>query len=389
MIKLSQPPSTELAADPGQSRIHWCPPVWWSQRGHRTGTRSSDLELLMGGARGRRPLSFIAWGIPSGRPTEMAAQLGGEARSLNLPSSWPVLVRYMLYTAATLAHLLIRRPRALIVTNPPIVPGLIAVVYARLTGASVLLDSHPGGFGAQGDARSARVQVLHRWAARRVASVLVTTEDWADLVRSWGGVADVTHEAPPIWNLAPPPRLKAPPRVLYVGIFGRDEPVQHLVAAAELVPEAEFHVTGDPARCPPQLLQDPPPNVTFTGFLRGQDYQAAIEEANLVVTLTTEPTSIMRAACEAVYAQRPLVVSDWPALRQTFPHAAFVANSPQGIAAGIRQVIDHYDEFCAAVPEALAIQHTSWTEQLHRLERRLGVVGRCRNILSGPKLSPE
>ena len=79
----------------------------------------------------------------------------------------------------------------------------------------------------------------------------------------------------------------------------------------------------------------------------------------------------MRAACEAVYAQRPLVVSDWPALRSAFPHAAFVANSPQAIAGGIRQVIDHYDEACAALPGALATQHTSWAEQRDRLERRI------------------
>ena len=50
----------------------------------------------------------------------------------------------------------------------------------------------------------------------------------------------------------------------------------------------------------------------------GGDYVAAIERADLVVSLTEEPTSVMRSGCEAVWAQRPLLVSDSPATREAF-----------------------------------------------------------------------
>ena len=320
---------------------------------------------------GRPALVFIAWGIPPGRPSDIAAQLGGEAWCLNHPRSWPVPIRYLLYTAETLAYLLLRRPRALIVTNPPILPGLFAVLYARVAGATMLLDSHPGGFGAQGDARSARVQSLHRWVARRAESVLVTTEEWASIVRSWGGVADVTHEAPPPWNVPPPRELESPPTILCVCVFAPDEPVDELLKAAALLPHAKFEITGDTARCPGNLLRGAPANVTFTGFLRGVDYARAIEGSSMVVALTTEPTSVMRAACEAVYAERPLLISDWPALRQAFPHAQAVDNVATSIATGVRHVLDHYDEFCAAAPAARALQHATWASQLERLRRRI------------------
>lgn len=320
---------------------------------------------------GRPALAFVAWGIPPGRPSDIAGQLGGEARCLNHPRSWPVSIRYLLYTAETLTYLLVRRPRALIVTNPPILLGLLAVGYARVTGATMLLDSHPGGFGAQGDRRSARVQSLHRWVARRATSVLVTTDEWASVVRSWGGVADVTHEAPPAWSVLPVGRLKSPPTVLCVCVFAPDEPVDELLRAAALLPDVRFDITGDTARCPANLLRGAPRNVTFTGFLRGEDYARAIGRSSMVVALTTEPTSVMRAACEAVYAERPLIISDWPALRQAFPHAWAVDNVATSIAAGLRHVLDHYDEFCAAGPTARALQHATWARQLHSLRRRI------------------
>ena len=98
----------------------------------------------------RPRVSFIAWAEDAGRAHEVAQALGGEACTLyRLRIVWKPLVplRYLLNAISTCIYLLSRRPRAVIVTNPPIFPGLIACPYCIATKAPLLLDSHPSAFG--------------------------------------------------------------------------------------------------------------------------------------------------------------------------------------------------------------------------------------------------
>jgi hypothetical protein len=96
-----------------------------------------------------------------------------------------------------------------------------------------------------------------------------------------------------------------------------------------------------------------------------------VYDAHVILTLTTEPTSVMRAACEAVFAGRPLIVSDWPVLREFFSYAIHVHNEPTDIARGIRQAVDQLTELAAIAPDAAAGQHRRWQAQLAALRERL------------------
>lgn len=322
----------------------------------------------------RPPVAFVAWSPVGGRSQEIAAALGGEARAIYGQGRFgklSVIARYLRSSVQTARYLRRRRPRAVIATNPPLLPGLIAWAYARRSGARVALDSHPGGFGLQGDRVSAALQPLHAWLARRVAVTLVTDARLAERVEAWGGRAEIVHEAPIAWHGRPRAALRARPRVLFVCIFQRDEPVAAVIEAARLAPELDVEITGDLDRCPPELRERAPANVRFTGFLSGQRYESAVLDADLVLALTTEPSSVMRAGYEAVYAQRPLVVSGWPASRELFPHAVPVDNDAAGIAAGLRRAAAEHERLLAAAPAALALQRQRWERQLAALRRRL------------------
>jgi hypothetical protein len=266
---------------------------------------------------------------------------------------------------ATVIFLARRRPRALIATNPPIWLGLISYAYCRLRGASLVLDSHPGGFGAQEDRVAARVQGMHRWLVPRCAGVMVTTEQWADVVRDWGGRPLVLWEAPVAWSV-PPPEIPAdgrPLRVLCIAVFGPDEPIDVFVEAMNAVTGVTVDITGDRRRAPAGLVGKAAPHISFVGYLRGEHYVAAIAAADLVVTLTTEPTSVMRSGCEAVWAKRPLLVSDSPATREAFPSALHVANTPEALAAAVEQVRDNAAEWTAGVHDAWVRQDAAWRDQ--------------------------
>lgn len=324
----------------------------------------------------RPNVAFIAWSPVAGRPREIARALGGEARcfySRGRFGKLSVIARYAKSAVETIRYLRERRPRAVIVTNPPIIPGLLAWAYARRNGASVALDSHPGGFGLQGDRVSRVLQPLHAWLARRATATLVTDERLAERVRKWGGRAEIVHEAPADFPSRDGSAESghARPRVLFVCVFQRDEPVDAVIEAARRAPELDLHVTGDLGKCPDKLRERAPANVRFTGFLTGADYGRAVREADVVIALTTEPSSVVRAGYEAVYAERPLVVSDWPASREVFPHALHVENEAPAIVAGLRQALGEHERLLDLAPHALELQGSRWERQLEALREHL------------------
>jgi hypothetical protein len=325
-----------------------------------------------------RPVCFVSWGAVAGRSEEIAAAIGGEARCFFPPGPKrrpPVLLRWLLSAIGTVGYLLARRPRAIIVTNPPVFAALVAGACARVLGVPLIVDSHPGGFGVQGDRVAARLQALHRFVVRRSALVLVTEVGWAEVVGSWGASAAILHEAPGEWRGTKPVRHRNL-EVLVVGRLAADEPVWVVLDAARARPECDFVVTGDPDRLPADVVASAPANVTFVGFLAAADYRAAVEGCDAVLTLTTEPSSVMRAAYEAVYALRPLVLSDWPVARQLFPHALYAANDGAAIAGAIAALDTDYEAHVRRLDDARRCQLDRWDLQRDRLLAATGAPDR-------------
>jgi len=355
---------TQRAGGRGDGDGDGAGPRWISRhdgrRDKRDKTRSAALT--------RPKVSFIAWAEDSGRAHEIAQALGGEACTFYvLRIVWKPLVplRYLLNAICTCIYMLSRRPRAIIVTNPPIFPGLIAALYCFAAKAPLLLDSHPSAFG---DAPMAKqVTGVHAWLVRRAATTMVTVPELAEAVMAWGGRADIVHEAPPAHQAAPARPLSGRPRILYIGRFAGDEPTAEVVAAARLVSEADLLVTGDVRKCPAPLRKSAPPNVIFTGFLEGHEYNRALEQADTIMVLTRHPLAVNRGAYEAAYFERPLIISDLPAMTPLFPYAISVSNDTAGIAQGIRSAIERHADLVRACPRARALQERRWQQQLDRL----------------------
>lgn len=326
----------------------------------------------------RPRVAFVAWSTVPGRAQEFAAALGGDARCFHpfrTRRKALVLARYAVSALQTAGYLALRRPRAVIATNPPVVPGLIAWLYGRVSGSAFVLDSHAGSFGRKGDRVSARLLPVHGWLARRAVSTLVADESLAALVRSWGGRPLVVHEAPPAWSVAPAGEPHEPLCLLLVTVFADDEPVGAALDAARRT-GVSLVLTGNPDRCPPAVREAAErAGARFAGYLQGDAYRRALEAADVVATLTTEPSSVMRAACEAVYAGRPLLVSDWPAARHAFPYAIHVANDSSAIAHGIERARSEHARLRQLVGAARDAQVRRWQEQLTALESALSTRG--------------
>jgi hypothetical protein len=316
----------------------------------------------------RPPVAFIAWSANHGRCREISAALGGEAACMfDLAISHRPLVplRYAVSALRTAAYLIRRRPASLIVTHPPVFPGLLCLMYARRAQVPIVLDSHPNAFGEKSSIEGKLLLPLHRWLARRVDLVIVGVDELRRRVEDWGGRGLVVHEAPPEGALPPRSRRTGRPSVLWIGVFASDEPVAAVLEAAARLPHVDFVITGDLRRVP----LDPdtaPANVSFSGYLRGHQYRQAIADTDVVLALTDDPTSSLRAASEATYAEKALVISDQPHLGDLFPHAIRVANDGSAIAAGVAAALD-----AAASPEARRDAHARELEKWHAQEAGL------------------
>ncbi len=325
----------------------------------------------------RPPVSFIAWSSVPGRSEEIATALGGEARcfyDFGFVTARLIPIRYAASALRTTLYLLARRPRAVIASNPPVFPGLIAYLYGLLSGAPVVLDSHPSAFGFYESKRLVTLTMpLHRFLMARVAGQIVTVEDLVDEVKRQGGRAEICHEAPPRWSVPAADPPNGAPRVLFVGIFADDEPTEMVVAAARELQDVEVAVTGDLRKCPPGLLEGSTPNVRFVGFLDEAAYRDAIAASHVIMTLTNRPEAVNRAANEAVFARRPLIVSDWPASRRYFPHAVHVPNTVEGVVEGISEALRRYDDLSQAAEAALVEQASRWERQLDVLRELLAI----------------
>ncbi|OLT41896.1 hypothetical protein BJF86_02500 [Serinicoccus sp. CNJ-927] len=252
------------------------------------------------------------------------------------------------------------------------IPGLVVAAYCKLRGVPFVLDSHPGSFGDKHNDVSRRLIGVTRFLARRAAAVMVTVDDYAAQVQSWGGRGIVAHEAPPGWSL-PHKMVGERFAVLFICVFAPDEPVAAVWEAARRLPQVDFLVTGQRERCPEQLRRSAPSNVTLVGFLDQARYVQQIGEVHAVLSLTTAPTSVMRSAYEAVYGLRGLVTSDWPALRRYFPSAEHAQNGGAEIAAAVSRLEERLRRPGAAaqLTRARAVQLERWKAQLTQVRTAL------------------
>jgi glycosyltransferase involved in cell wall biosynthesis len=129
-----------------------------------------------------------------------------------------------------------------------------------------------------------------------------------------------------------------------------------VVEAARLLPEVEIRLTGHPSLLPWGLRDSAPPNAVFTGFLPYGVFLGELMAAHVVAAFSTSPEIMNRAAFEAVGLGCPLVLTDFPGLRRRFGAAAlFAANSPEQMAAILRQALDSRHEL-ASRSRSLAVE---------------------------------
>src|SRR3990172_1039611 len=120
---------------------------------------------------------------------------------------------------------------------------------------------------------------LSRFLSRSALATCVTSAPLAARVRSWGGRALVIGDVPVTFPEVEPADLGSGFHVVVVNTFSHDEPLAALIDGARLVPDAQFHVTGNLRHSRNGWKGTLPPNVRFTGWLSDEAYTALLRSA--------------------------------------------------------------------------------------------------------------
>jgi len=317
----------------------------------------------------RHDIVFISWAPYCSRSDGIAARLGGVSYMV-YSAFWgsryaTILFKYAGQFFRTLGILIRRRPKAVFVMTPPVTACFGVWLYCKLSRAVYFIDAHTGAFL---DDRWQRTMFLHRFFSRGARSTIVTNARLQELVQGWGAHATIVRDVPV--QFAEPADMpdRNGCRMTLVSSFADDEPIDVFFEAAEKVPDVTFHVTGDPKGAPAELLQKKPDNVELTGFLPDPQYVGLLKSSDAVIALTNRDHTMQRGGYEAVYLEKPVVISNFGLLREAFHvGAVHVDNSAADIARGIRQMQNELPRLSQEVKQLRLLKLAQWVTAKNEL----------------------
>lgn len=295
---------------------------------------------------------FIVWSSFSPRAETLAEELGAQVSfqyetRLAEKGRWLNPLRWLVQGWKTWQMLEREQPELVLVQAPPIFAPLVVAAWCQLRGQTrslgcrtrYVLDAHTGAFHHH---HWLWTFPLLRILARKAVATLVTDEAAIRMLQSWKARSFLLVSGLP--RLSPPVGLigsQGDTRVAVINTFSDVEPVEEVFAAARLLPQVTFYVTGDTKRSSPRLLEQKPENVVLTGFLRGGNYSTLLNNVQGIVVLSKEPNDLSHGAYEALVMTKPAVVSSGPEMQRFFTRGVVhVENTPEAIAAGINQMLE-------------------------------------------------
>jgi glycosyltransferase involved in cell wall biosynthesis len=324
------------------------------------GRLADDAVFLVWGPPGRGPRSR-AFGQALGMDVHFISATGRRGRLA-------ALYKYPVQGIRTVALLIRRRPRVVFVQSPPSPAVIAAWAYSKVTGARFVVDAHSC---AMRSVYWTRPRWLSRALTRDAAATIVTNTHYADTVRAEGGHGIVIRDVPIAADAAVAATTGEGFRVLVVNTFAPDEPLEQILRAAESSPEVTFSVTGDLRRIG-GTAPAAPGNVRFTGFVSDEEYRRLMSAAGAVMCLTTHDHTMQRGACEALWAGRPIVTSDWELLRDYVDAGTVhVDNSAEDIAAAIRRIAAEPARFEREIGELQRRRRHEWDDAVTSLTSAL------------------
>jgi hypothetical protein len=158
-----------------------------------------------------------------------------------------------------------------------------------------------------------------------------------EVMKQWGCRYSVLAFTPGEYPIGEPFPLDEQFNVAMISSFDGDEPHDAVFAAAKRLSDVSIYVTGDPTRAP-HVAARKPDNCHLTGYLTYDRYVGLLRGVDAIIVLTTMDHQVLMGGFEAVSLGKPLIVSDWPVLKDYFClGTVHVPNTAEGIYEGVRR----------------------------------------------------
>lgn len=275
------------------------------------------------------------------RTKELAGALD-DVELFELESSASRFVRYFILLLRTLFLLIQKKPALVIVQSPSNILALFMVTVGRIFTSKVVIDAHNGGVRPY-HAQFQFFKSLFCYIHRKSDLVVVTNQALADVVIENGGNFFILEDKLPLMKSTPTAQLEGDFNFVSISTFEVDEPFEEIIKSAALLDnQIRVYITGDYSKVD-HIVNSSLKNVILTGFLPESDYVRLLSSCDAVIDLTNEPDCLVCGAYEAVSLEKPLILSDDPALRNHFNKGViFTQNKSEYIAEAITKVITRH-----------------------------------------------
>jgi hypothetical protein len=335
----------------------------------------------------KHPLQvYLAWTAFQRRQESMRDIAGFECWFHPVPKSGKLgkLLSYMRLLLKSVRELLLASPQVVWIQLPQVPALWAALLYralARLP-VKIVADCH----NAQLRPPWSRFP-LAQWSLAQADAILVHNETMQAKAREIGWPMSkvlVVEDVPAAGKDQPPTGLalkhiNAPkPWILFPGSFAADEPIAEVLAAAGMMPECTFIITGRPERARQygHNIDAKPANVILPGFLPLDVFDDLLREADVVMGLTREEGIQLSVCNEALGFGKPLVTSNTQILGKLFGVAAVLVetSNPKSIAKGCAEAIKNSRQYSEKSLLLSAARVDQWRSvQLAGLSRLLGI----------------
>lgn len=315
---------------------------------------------------------FIAWTRYNRRSDLLAQHLGATMQHVAYGRHGALLqapLRYLVLALRTWRMLRRESPDVVFVQNPPIFCVLTVFCYTRLYGGRYVIDSHTAAFLSPKWRWSLG---LHRWLSRRAVTTIVTNNQLREQVQGWGCHSSVIGFTPANYPAGDSFPLTGAFNVGVVSTGAEDEPLDVVFEAARGLSDVRFYISGDTRRVDPAVLAQRPANCELTGYLPYAQYVGLLRGVDVVIDLTTRDHTLLLGAFEAVSLGTPLIISDWPVLRDYFSQGTIhIPNTVDGIRAGVRQAQQECAALRAAIVRLREQLDVDWNHKFAELQQLL------------------
>jgi len=319
----------------------------------------------------KHKIVFLVWDREGIRASGISKHIAASLHFLSTSR-----VRHPTLFIKTLKILRKERPKIIICQSPPITCPIIAMLYkflfAKRPKPAILIDAHTGAISRPGSKRISKMVMK-----RASATIVINKEQQAYLAKNYQISPIVLEDPIPdfgdiLATLKKQVGYNLVQRAIYnvavISSFAIDEPLYAVFEAASQLTDVTFYVTGDLKNADKKLLSKIPNNVVLTGFLDYLIYIDLLQKVDVIMDLTTDNTSMVAGAFEAVALEKPLITSNWIPLKRYFDKGTiYVENSANDIKQAIMMSMIKSEELSKDMHQLKIEKIKEWNEKISNL----------------------